>query len=429
MISRRNFLFTTAIGIASASCLGPFVISAGAAELFPKKKKRVVVAGGGFGGSTVARYLKIFDPQLDVILIEPREKFISCPSSNLVIGGLRKMSQLTYTYDNLAKKHGIRIVRDSVAAIDPISKYVEVSNGKIAYDRLVVSPGIDFDYHSIEGMDETAQSLFPHAWKAGAQTEQLARELFAMKQGGTYVLTVPETPYRCPPGPYERACMVANYIKRTGKGGKLIILDANADVTSKGKLFKAAWNDYYKDIIEYRPDISIKKIDIGKRILTTDKGDLAGDIINIIPDQKAGKLAFDTGLAAKGRRWAATSPITFESTVHKGIHVIGDAVDPDVIGSMPKSGFIANSMGKAAAAAIISMLAGNEPPYPTLENACYSQVNETESIYVTGVFHYSPQTGKIAGVKAAGGVSPSRLERYTKHYHDWETSIIKDTLG
>ncbi len=428
MLSRRDFITGTTLGIAGLACFGPFAVSVRAAELFPKKKQRVVVVGGGFGGATAARYLKLYDPGLEVFLIEPLRQYVTCPSSNLVISGLLKMPAITHSYDRLARQ-GIRVVQDTVSAIDPVARYVEISKGKIAYDRLVVAPGVDFSFDLIPGMDAAARAKFPHAWKAGEQTVQLARELAALKKGGSFLISIPEAPFRCPPGPYERISMVAAFMKRTNNRGKVLVLDANPDVVSKAKLFKSAWADLYKDIIEYTPDVSLKGVDAGKRRLTTDKGELTADIINIIPEQKAGALAFASGLVTKGGRWAAASPLTFESTLHTGIHVVGDAADRDQVGSMPHSGFVASSMGKTVAAAVVALLQGKEPQLPSLENSCYSQVSDTESIYVTGVFLYDATAKKLVGVKAAGSASSGREARYTQHYRDWQTSITKDTFG
>lgn len=428
MLSRRDFITGTVLGVAGMACLGPFAVSARAAELFPKKKQRVVVVGGGFGGATTARYLKLYDPALEVLLIEPLKQYVTCPSSNLVIAGLLKMPAITHSYNRLAQL-GIRVVQDSVTAIDPVAGFVEISKGKIFYDRLVVAPGLDFSFDLIPGMDAGARRQFPHAWKAGEQTVQLARELAALKKGGSFLISIPEAPFRCPPGPYERISLVAAFMKRTGNKGKVLVLDANPDIVSKAKLFKAAWADLYKDIIEYTPDVSLKGVDAGTRRLTTDKGELTADIINIIPEQKAGALAFSSGLVAKGRRWAAANPLTFESTLHKGIHVVGDATDREQVGGMPHSGFVASSMGKSTAAAIVALLQGKEPNSPSLENSCYSQVSDTESIYVTGVFQYDAAAKKLVGVKAAGSASSSRETRYTQHYRDWQASITRDTFG
>jgi sulfide dehydrogenase [flavocytochrome c] flavoprotein subunit len=429
MLSRREFITATTVGIAGLACFGPFAVSSGAAELFPKTKRRVVIVGGGFGGATAARYLRLYDPGLELILIEPNTHYVTCPSSNLVISGLMKISAITHGYETLQKKLGVRVVHDTVRGIDPLGKYVETGKGKIAYDRLVVSPGIDYMYDGIEGMDAEGRKRFPHAWKAGDQTLLLARELAALKQGGSFLMTVPETPYRCPPGPYERACLVAARLKRTGNKGKVIVLDANPDVASKAALFKAAWSDLYKDIIQYFPDVSLKSVDVAKRRLVTDKGEFTADVINIIPEQRAGSLAFASGLVKPGYRWAASGPLTFESTIHKDIHLIGDAADREQVGSMPHSGFVASSMGKTTAAAIVMLMQGKEPLPPSLENACYSQVSDTESIYITGVFQYDQAARKLVGVKAAGSASKGRSERYTRHYRDWQASIVKDTFG
>lgn len=428
-MKRRDFLKQTGISIGALALLGPQAFAAHAGEIMPKKGKRVVVIGGGFGGATAAKYLRMIDPGLEVVLVEQRDRFVSCPVSNLVLAGLKEMKDITLDYRNLSKKHGVKVVIAEVAAIDAAAHAIDTSAGRITYDRLIVSPGVDFIYETIPGMDGAARSLFPHAMKAGEQTVQLRRELEALTPGQNVIISIPEAPYRCPPGPYERACMIAHYLKRNKQGSKVIILDANEDVVSKGKLFKAAWKDYYAGIIDYRPDSAVKKVDASKRMVTTQAGDIGAAIINVIPDQKAGALAFQSGLVPPKRRWVPVSALTFESTVYKDVHVIGDATDGEVIGSMPKSGFVASAMGKSVAASVAAMLAGKEPFAPSLANTCYSMVNEREAIYVTGVFEYDAKSRKMAGVKAAGGVSPERSERLGIQAEDWARSIWADTLG
>jgi sulfide dehydrogenase [flavocytochrome c] flavoprotein subunit len=428
-MNRRDFLKNTALGVGAVTLLGPGVLYVQAGEIMPKKGKRVVVAGGGFGGATAAKYLKIMDPKLDVVLIEERESFISCPISNLVIGGLKEMKDITFSYSNLVKKYGIKVLNAKVLAIDPVARKIETSKGNVSFDRMILSPGIDFNYDEIKGMDERARELFPHAVKAGPETVQLRKELVAMKPGEHFIMTIPEAPFRCPPGPYERICMVANYLKKNKPGSKIIVLDANQDVVSKAKLFKAAWKDYYEGIVEYHPETEVKELRAATRTIVGSSGEYTGAVLNIIPEQKAGAMAFMGDLMPKGRRWSPVSALSFESVAHKGIHIIGDATDGDVIGSMPKSGFVASSMGKAAAASVVSMLAGKEPVTPYLANTCYSMVNEREAIYVTGVFEYDQQTRKIAGKKAAGGVSPERSVLLGHQAEDWAKGIWSDTLG
>ncbi|MDD2898751.1 MAG: NAD(P)/FAD-dependent oxidoreductase [Desulfuromonadaceae bacterium] len=428
-MNRREFIRHTAIGVGAVALWGPQAIYVNAGEILPKKGTRVVVAGGGFGGASTAKHLKMMNPKLDVVLIEEREQFISCPVSNLVIGGLKQMKDITFSYTTLARKYGVKILNATVLGIDPVSHRVETSRGSLSYDRMILSPGIDYMYENIAGMDENAQKLFPHGIKAGDQTVQLRQELTEMKPGEQYLLTIPEAPFRCPPGPYERVCMVANYLKKNKPGSKIIVLDANQDIVSKGKLFKAAWKDYYGGIIEYHPDTEIKAVKAGSRTIVTPSAEYKGAVLNIIPEQKAGKMAFMGGLTPEKRRWTPVSALSFESTIHKDVHIIGDATDGDVIGSMPKSGFVASAMGKAAAATVVAMLAGREPLTPYLANTCYSMVNEKEGIYVTGVFEYDPQTKKIAGKKAAGGVSPARSERLGFQAEDWARGIWSDTLG
>lgn len=428
-MNRRDFIKHTAVGVASVALLGPGVFYVNAGEILPKRGKRVVVVGGGFGGATAAKYLKLMDHTLDVVLIEEKTEFISCPLSNLVIGGMKEMKDITLSYNTLAKKYGIKMLNAKVLAIDPVSHRVETSKGSVAFDRMILSPGVDFIYENIKGMDERGQKLFSHAYKAGEQTVLFRRELVAMKAGEHVILSVPEAPFRCPPGPYERTCMIANYLKQNKPGSKIIVLDANPDVVSKGKLFKAAWKDNYDGIVEYHPDTEIKGVAVDTRTVTSSSGEYKGAVLNIIPEQKAGKMAFMGALTPPERRWTPVAALSFESTVHKDVHIIGDATDGDVIGSMPKSGFVASAMGKAAAASVLSMLSGKEPLPPYLANTCYSMVNEREAIYVTGVFEYDPATKKMAGKKAAGGVSPERSERLGLQAEDWAKGIWSDALG
>ncbi|MFZ4858166.1 MAG: FCSD flavin-binding domain-containing protein [Desulfuromonadaceae bacterium] len=428
-MNRREFIKHTAVGVGALALFGPQVVYVQAGEILPKKGKRVVVVGGGFGGATAAKYLKMMDPKLDVVLIEERTEFISCPVSNLVIGGLKEMKEITLSYRTLAKKYGVNILNARVLGIDPESRKIETSKGSVAYDRMILSPGIDFMYENVKGMDEAAQKLFPHAYKAGEQTVQLQRQLVDMKAGEHIIMSVPEAPYRCPPGPYERTCMIASYLKKNKPGSKIIVLDANPDVVSKGKLFKAAWKDYYEGIIEYKQEVEIKEINADSRSVITSAGEFKGAVLNIIPDQKAGKMAYMGGLTPQGKRWTPVSALSFESAIHKDIHIIGDATDGDVIGTLPKSGFVASSMGKAAAASVLAMLAGKEPLAPYLANTCYSMVDERQAIYVTAVFEFDPQTKKLAGKKAAGGVSPGRSVRLGLQAEDWAKSIWSDVLG
>jgi sulfide dehydrogenase [flavocytochrome c] flavoprotein subunit len=387
-----------------------------------------VVIGGGYGGATAARYLKLINPALDVVLVEKRDAFVSCPISNWVIAGLKDMQDITLGYDGLAAR-GIRIVKDEIIGIDAKAGFVQGKLNRLGYDRLIVSPGISFRYGLVDGLNEAAHATLPHAWHAGPQTQQLHNELRAMKPGENVVMTVPEGYYRCPPGPYERASLIADFLKKHKPGSKLILLDPHKDIASKGKLFHAAWDDYYQGIIDYRPETIIAAVDPGKKTVSSFDETFLGTVVNVIPEQRAGKLAFDFGLVPDKADWAPVDPVTLESTLVPGVHVIGDATDPKTSGPMPKSGFVASTMGKVAAAAVSDLLAGKQVAMPSFANTCYSMVNASEAIYVTGVYKYDPATGQNIAIKEASATSQGRSALYGRHAEDWAASIWSDILG
>jgi len=424
-MKRREFIKCSALGFGAISLFSPNVF---ASSHGGHSSKRIVVIGGGYGGMTAARYAKMIDPKMEVILVEKNPQFVSCPISNWVIGGMKKMDDITFGYQGLSAR-GIKVVRDEILGIDAKAGFVEGKLGKIEYDRLIVSPGIGFRYEGIDGFDANAQKSFLHAYKAGPQTLQLRQELVAMKPGGTVLMRVPDGFYRCPPGPYERASLIANYLKKNKKGSKLIILDPHKDIASKGKLFHQAWDAYYSDIIDFRTEEVIAAVDSGRKTVSTYEEEFKPDVVNFIPDQKAGALAFALGLVPKGKYWAPVNPVTFESTLVPNVHVIGDATDPKTSGPMPKSGFVANSMGKVAAAAAIAQLNGKKPAMPSLANTCYSMVNEDEAIFVTGVYKHDPASGENIKIAEASKTSPGRSKLYGRHAEDWATSIWSDMLS
>ena len=421
-MKRRDFIKYGAVGLGAASFYGPNVFAAG------HNRRRVVVVGGGYGGATAARYIKLMDSSIEVILIEKNDQFVSCPISNWVLVGLKSIGDISIGYEGLAAR-GIQVVKDEIIGVDAAAGYVQGKKGKIEYDRLIVSPGIDFRYDLIEGFNDEAKKVFPHAYKAGPQTVQLQQKLQAMPSGGTVLMTVPDAAYRCPPGPYERASLIADFLQKNKKGSKLIILDPHQKIASKGKLFKAAWDAYYTDVIDYRTEEIIAAVDAKKGTISTYEEEFKADVINFIPDQKAGKLAFDLGLIPEKKLWAPVKPQTLESTLVPGIHVIGDATDSLTSGPMPKSGFVANSMGKVAAAAVVAALSGEKAPIPTFANTCYSMVNATEAIFVTGVYKYDSATDKNIKIKEASKTSPGRSEYYARCNEDWATSIWSDMLS
>ena len=336
-------------------------------------KARVLVVGGGFGGATAAKYVRLLsDSKIDVVLVEPDAAFVSCPMSNLVLGGSRLVADLTMPYTALTKQHGVTLVKDRVASIDPVKRVAVLASGaSIAYDKLVLSPGVEMMWERVAGLqDANAQGRILQAWKAGSETVALRRQLEAMPDGGVFAITVPEAPYRCPPGPYERACVVAAYLKATKPKSKVLVLDANEDVTSKGALFKRVWAEQYKGMVEYRPQHKATSVDAASNTVKFEIHDeVRADVLNVLPPMRAGAIAVQTGLANSNARWCNVNFLNFESTAHRHIHVIGDAIQ--VAPLMPKSGHMASSHAKVVAAAIVAELNGWEVnPAPMLSNTC-----------------------------------------------------------
>ncbi len=392
----------------------------------------ILVIGGGYGGATAAKYLRLFSNNTArVTLIEPNTAFLSCPLSNLVVGGSRTMSEITSSYDNLSKRHGIKIIQDSVTSIDPNKKTLRLASGKtLRYDKAVVSPGVSLNMNSIEGLAQANKDgVTLQAWKAGAETVALHKQLAAMREGGTFAISIPEAPYRCPPGPYERACQVANYLKQYNPKGKVLILDANQDVTSKGALFKKVWAEQYAGIIEYRPKSNVVGVDGKTKTLKLEvEDDVKADVLNVLPQMSAGEIAIKTGLANSNERWVNVNFLNFESTAHKDIYVLGDSIQ--VAPAMPKSGHMANQHAKVAAAAIVAELSGWEVnPAPVLTNTCYSFVNERQTIHVASVHQYSDQNKTFEPVHGAGGLSPAPSTLEGVYAWGWAHNIWADSLA
>ncbi|HLT27379.1 MAG TPA: NAD(P)/FAD-dependent oxidoreductase [Zeimonas sp.] len=424
--------FNRAVGSALAlGGVGGALSLAGCAAPGPiggKPQGRVLVVGGGYGGATAAKYLKKWGGDaIEVVLVERQPAFISCPLSNLVLGGSRRIEDLTVPYSGL-RRAGIRVVQDEVVAIDPASR--EVAFGKLArqrFDRIVVSPGIELDFDAVEGLDAEAQKTILHAWKAGEQTVALRAQLEAMPDGGTYVLTIPKSPYRCPPGPYERVCQVAHYFKTRKPRSKIVVLDANPDIQSKKGLFLAAWNGQYKGLIDYQPNMNVTEVDARNRVAITELGDkVRADVLNVVPPQRAGLIAQKTGLVNANDRWCMVDWVTLESTAAPGIHVLGDATLSAP--AMPKSGHMANQHGKAVAAALVEIFAGRPAQPQMMANTCYSFIDDRNVVHVASVHRYVPEKKTIEPVQGAGGLSSAPSELEGQYANAWARNIWNDML-
>ncbi|MDQ2821033.1 MAG: NAD(P)/FAD-dependent oxidoreductase [Pseudomonadota bacterium] len=346
---------------------------------------RVVVVGAGFGGATAARYLRLLSGgRIDVILVDQRTHFISCPVSNRVLGGQKTLAQLTFGYGSLENHHGVKRLTGTVSAIDADKSRIVVAGKPLSYDRLIVAPGIDFMYDAWPTL-AGAQDAIPHAWKAGPQTRNLQRQLLNMRDGGVFTIAVPLLPYRCPPAPYERACQVAFYLKTHKPRAKVIVLDANPVITSKRALFERAWRELYPGMIEYVPDSALQHVDVAAKTVKTAFDSIASDVLNIIPPQRAGQLAQAAGLANVDRRWCEVDFLSYASTVLPNIHVLGDAIDA----GLPKSASMANAQARVCAGAIVALMQGQAPdPAPAFANTCYSFVDDRQAMHISTLYRY-----------------------------------------
>ena len=422
--NRRDFLKASSAGLLVASA-GGVVGLAGCT----KSSGHVVIVGGGFGGATAAKYIRMWsEGSVDVTLIERSPNFISCPISNLVLAGERSMADITVSYDGL-RQRGVRIIQGEVAGIDADKRTVKLAAGdSISYDRLLLSPGIDFMYDNVPGLtrEVSENATIPHAWKAGAQTVALRKQLEDMKDGGVFALCIPKAPYRCPPGPYERACMVAHYLKKNKPKSKVLILDANEDVVSKKGLFMKVWSTQYAGMIEYRKEHNITGLDVGSKTVKFDFGDpVKADVLNIVPAQIAASLA--KPFINKNNRWVGVDWLSMETEVAKNIHVIGDATFPAP--AMPKSGHMANQHAKVAAAAIINLLAGQEVNQePMVTNTCYSFVDAKNSVHVASAHAYDAKEKTFKVVAGSSGVSVAPSEIEGKYANAWAKNIWADML-
>lgn len=419
--NRRAFLL-------AAGASGALALS-GCASTPKKPIARVVVIGGGFGGATAAKYIRLWEPRIEVVLVEPNPAFVSCPLSNLVLAGERTIESLTTSYDALDARHGVKVVRDLAVAVDPDKREVRLGRGEVlSYDRLIVAPGIEFQYEDIPGLATAAsRERVLHAWKAGAQTVALRKQLEAIPDGGVYALHIPKAPYRCPPGPYERASLVAFYFKHHKPRSKVLILDANPDLTSKKGLFTAVWKERYPDIIEYRPNSTLIDVDAERLSATLEFDSVKADVLNVIPPQRAGDIAKQAGLITANGKWCEVDWRTTESIAVKGIHVLGDATLSAP--GMPKSGFMANNQAKIAADAVIALITGREVnPNPIIANTCYSFVSNTDVVHVASVHKFDAEKNTLVAVQGAGGLSSAPNDLEGKYAQAWSRNIWADAL-
>ncbi len=418
--NRRNFI--KAAGALGALSLAPHAMSMGKKPAMG----RVVVVGGGYAGASAAKYIRMWSMGgIEVVVVEPHAQFVSCPMSNLVIGGSQQIDDLTFGYDLLKQNHGIQWVQDTVIGINPSAKKVMMQRGELTYDRLIVAPGVDFVYDRLPQLQTMeAQQQIPHAWKAGWQTVNLRKQLEAMPDGGVFVITIPHAPFRCPPGPYERICQVAHYFKTHKPKNKIIVLDANAEIISKKGLFTKAWANYYADIIDYRPNSEVVSVDVATKTVMTEFERVKADVLNVIPTQHAGKVAKMAGLLASDYPWCEVDFLSYESKEVSNVHVIGDSV----ASGLPKSAHIATSQARVCASAVVELMQGRGPdPAPVFANTCYSFIDDKQAMHVANVYRYDAAK-KIMVSAEGGGVSLIPSEKEGAYAKAWAHNIWSDTL-
>lgn len=387
---------------------------------------RVVVIGGGYAGAAAAKYVRMWSlGAIEVVVVEPNRQFVSCPLSNLVLGGSKSIDDLTFDYQLLKSNHGIQWVQDQVTAIDVSAKKISMLRGELSYDRLIIAPGIDFIYDSLPMLQSAeAQKQIPHAWKAGWQTVNLRQQLEAMPDGGVFVMNVPAAPYRCPPGPYERAAQVAYYLKKHKPKSKVIVLDANAEIVSKKGLFTKVFNEMYAGFVDYRPNNALVSVDVASKTVSTEFETVRADVLNIIPPQRAGKPAQMAQLNNVDKRWCEVDFLTYESKLAANVHVIGDAVSA----ALPKSAHMATNQAKICANAIVQLMAGADPdPTPVFANTCYSYVSDKSAMHVANVYRYDP-VKKIMISAEGGGVSLAPSVEEGVYAGSWANNIWSDIL-
>jgi sulfite dehydrogenase len=423
--NRRDFIKFLAAGAATGTLAG----CATAPEM-QKPIGRVAVIGGGYGGAAAAKYIRMWSGgRIEVFLIDRNSQFVSCPMSNLVLGGSMKIEDLTMDYAKL-REHGVHLMHDEVSAIDAANKKVKFTRLEdLAYDRLVLSPGVDFMYEQIPALNNAeAQKTILHAWKAGAETVALRKQLEAMRDGGVYILSIPRAPYRCPPGPYERACQVAFYFARAKPKSKVLILDGNEDIVSKKPLFLKAWNDRYKSIIDYHNNQEVKDVDLRSMTVKTDFDSFKGDVLNVLPPQKAAGIAAKAGVITANNRWCGVNWLTMQSTANPDIHVLGDAALSAAL--MPKSASMANQHAKVCAAGVVALMTGQPVNQaPVMTNTCYSFASDKDAVHVASVHVYDAADKTLKVVPGSGGVSGAASELEGMYAMAWARNIWADTLG
>lgn len=416
--NRRRFVTS----LAAATACAPLPSWGAPFDPLKTRGKRVAIVGGGFGGTIAARILRLADPEIEVVLINDQNSFTACPLSNLVLSGTRDLAQNRIEYRKLINNHRIVFVQDTVTAIDPAKKTLTGTTGSLAYDRLIVSPGIGFRFEDIAGYQPaTTPLVMPHAWRAGEQTLLLRQQLEAMPDGGTFLMTIPPAPFRAPGGPYERACLVASYFKRTKPNAKVLVLDANPDIVMKGELFRKAWATRFPGMVDYRPNHNVIRINAETKTVFTANGEFRGDVVNLIPPQRAGNLALASGLVGPDRRWCPVNPATFESTQVPNVHVIGDACSAD---RMPKTGVSANAQAKICAFNLAATLNGKPLLDPAAVNVTYSFVSDKEAISYVAV--YKLADGKYVEIPDSGGNSPDISEKEWLMGVGWMSNILAE---
>lgn len=418
--NRRDF-------IKSAAALGALSFAPYAGAMGKRSPiGRVVIIGGGYAGTSAAKYIRMWSTGgIEVVVIERSPQFVSCPLSNLVLGGSQQINDLTFGYDLLKKNHGIQWVQDSVIAIDTGARKVTMQRGDITYDRLIIAPGVDFIYDSMPQLQTTeAQKQIPHAWKAGWQTVYLRQQLESMPDGGVFVMTIPKAPYRCPPGPYERVCQVAHYLKNHKPNSKIIVLDANAEIVSKKGLFTKVWASTYTGMIDYRHDSAVVSVDVPTKTVSTEFEQVKADVLNVIPPQRAGKPAQMADLLESDYPWCEVDFLSYESEKIKNVHVIGDSV----ASGLPKSAHMATSQARVCASAVVELMQGRAPdPMPVFANTCYSFVDDKQAMHVANVYRYDAAK-KIMVSAEGGGVSLVPSDKEGAYAKAWAHNIWSDIL-